>query len=139
MTNAKKSEQKIENSSYSNFSGPSYLFKFNFYNKNYDILKFLINAVVPQKNNLLLFSFSPRQPLLVLQIMPTLRLVPISSDFDKPDTITISQSEQDKELILGRGKLTGIQDVRVSRNQIYANFHAPQNGEAAYLAITVVS
>lgn len=72
--------------------------------------------------------------------MPTtLRLVPVSADFEKPENvISIPESDQDKELILGRGKLTGIQDIRVSRKQVYVTSHSPQNGPP-YLSIIVVS
>ena len=64
-------------------------------------------------------------------------LVPVTEDVVNHEGVAITEAMTKDAFILGRGKLTGITDVHVSRKQVYARFHAPAKGEP-YLSLLVV-
>lgn len=68
------------------------------------------------------------------------QLIPVSHELAKlePVLITSQLLQENGTFILGRGKLTGILDVHVSRQQVLAEYHSPAKGDP-YLTITVVS
>lgn len=69
--------------------------------------------------------------------MTILRLVPVTPDLIDHPPIVIDEEGKNKELILGRGKLTNIHDIKVSRKQVYAFFHAADDTTPAHMSITV--
>merc|ERR1712137_1056518 len=69
--------------------------------------------------------------------MTILRLVPVTPDLIDHPPIVIDEEGKNKELILGRGKLTNIHDIKVSRKQVYASFHAADDTTPAHMSIIV--